>query len=467
MKSLLISGDRSGAGKTSITLGLAGLLAKDAVVQTYKVAMDYIDTSYLSGVTGRPSYNLDTFVQTDEELAGLFSYGADGADIGIVEGVRGLYEGRDSFTDVGSTAAIAKRFSLPTILVVDARSITRSAAALVKGFQAFDPDVRIKGVILNNTGGGHHVTKATEAIEYYCGIPVLGAVPRSPEMDLSMRHLGLVPFVEGMRDPGFAKTIEGIIRHVGAHVDLEAIKALAEDVTPEPNQVTGSLASRPAASRRIAVAFDEAFTFYYGELEAVLQSQGCDVVRFSPLHDTLPDADGYIFGGGYPEMFAEELSRNTAMREAIHAKAKAGIPIYAECGGLMYLTRSITLKKGWLGRSEDAAYPMCGVFAGDTVMPAGKTLRYVEGSAVLAGKTYPFKGHEFHYSGVVMDPGTRFVYTLSRGTGIIDGKDGVVFNNTLGSYTHLMPVSAKGILAEIFSAERGKQYIKADSPQTL
>ncbi|NLC91745.1 MAG: Ni-sirohydrochlorin a,c-diamide synthase, partial [Methanocorpusculum parvum] len=245
------------------------------------------------------------------------------------------------------------------------------------------------------------------------------------------------------------------------------IKALAEDVTPQPNQVTGSLASRPAASRRIAVAFDEAFTFYYGELEAVLQSQGCEVTKFSPLHDTLPEADGYIFGGGYPEMFAEELSRNTAMREAVLAKAKAGIPIYAECGGLMYLTRSITLKKGWLGRGEDTVCPMCGVFAGDTVMPAGKTLRYVEGSAVLSGNSYPFKGHEFHYSGVVMDPGTRFVYTLSRGTGIIDGKDGVVFNNTLGSYTHLMPVSAKGILAEIFSAERGKQYIKADSPQTL
>ncbi|MDO9523564.1 MAG: Ni-sirohydrochlorin a,c-diamide synthase [Methanocorpusculum sp.] len=467
MKSLLISGDRSGAGKTSITLGLAGLLSENSVVQTYKVAMDYIDTSYLSGVTGRPSYNLDTFVQTDEELSGLFSYGAKGADIGIVEGVRGLYEGRDSFTDVGSTASIAKRFSLPTILVIDARSITRSAAALVKGFQAFDPEVRIKGVILNNTGGGHHVQKATEAIEYYCGIPVLGAVPRSPEMDLSMRHLGLVPFVEGMRDPGFAKTIGAIIRHVGAHVDLDAIKALAEDVTPEPNRVTESLASRPKPTRKIAVAFDEAFTFYYGELESVLRSQGSEVTKFSPLHDTLPEADGYIFGGGYPEMFAEELSNNVLMREAILAKAKAGVPIYAECGGLMYLTRSITLKKGWMGKSEDATYPMCGVFAGDTVMPAGKTLRYVEGTAVLSGNSYPFKGHEFHYSGVVMDPDTRFTYSLSRGTGIIDGKDGVVFNNALGTYTHLMPVSAEGILREIFGEERGKQYIKADSPQTL
>ena len=466
MQSLLISGDRSGAGKTSITLGLAGLLSKTEVVQTYKVAMDYIDTSYLSGVTGRPSFNLDTFVQTDDQLAGLFSYGAKGADFGIVEGVRGLYEGRDSFTDVGSTASIAKRFCLPTILVVDARSITRSAAALVKGFQAFDPDVRIKGVILNNTGGGHHVTKATEAIEHYCGIPVLGAVPRSPVMDLSMRHLGLVPFVEGMQDPGFAKTIEGIIRHVGEHVDLDAIRSLAEDVTPQPNHVTESLASRPPTTKKIAVAFDEAFTFNYGELEAVLRSQGHDVVKFSPIRDDLPDADGYIFGGGYPELFADELSKNISMRASILAEAKKGTPIYAECGGLMYLTRSITLKKGWGERTEDTTYPMCGVFPGDTTMPVAKTLRYVEGVASLSGKSYPFRGHEFHYSGVVMDPDTRFAYSLSRGTGIINGKDGAVFKNALGSYTHLMPVSAGDILEQVFGERKEKQYIKADSPQT-
>jgi cobyrinic acid a,c-diamide synthase len=467
MKSLLISGDRSGAGKTSITLGLAGLIARNEEVQTYKVAMDYIDTSYLSGVTGRPSYNLDTFVQSDEEMSGLFSYGAKGADFGIVEGVRGLFEGRDAFTDIGSTASIAKRFDLPTILVIDARSITRSAAAIVKGFQAFDPDVRIKGVILNNTGGGQHVQKAKDAIEYYCGIPVFGAVPRSPDMNLSMRHLGLVPFREGMRNPDFAKVIDAVIRHVSEHVDIDAIKNVAEDCTPPENSVAKSLSSRPKPDKKIAVAYDEAFTFYYGELDAVLRSQGCETVRFSPIHDSLPEADGYIFGGGYPELFPSELAENATMREAILTKARSGTPIYAECGGLIYLTRSLTLKKGWDKYLKDTKYPMCGVFAGDTTMPAGKTLRYVEGTADLGGKSYPFKGHEFHYSGVKMDADTHFAYTLSRGTGIAKGNDGVVFNNAIGSYTHMMPVSSGDILAEIFGNRIEKHYLKADSPRTL
>ena len=466
MKSFLISGDRSGAGKTSITIGLAGLISESGIVQTYKVAMDYIDTSYLSGVTGRPSYNLDTFVQSDEEISGLFSYGAKGADFGIVEGVRGLYEGRDAFTDIGSTASIAKRFSLPTILVIDARSITRSAAALVKGFQAFDKDVRIKGVILNNTGGGQHVQKAKDAIEYYCGIPVFGAVPRSLDMNLSMRHLGLVPFREGMENPEFAKTIHGVIRHVSENVDIDAIKSIAEDVTPEPNSVTGSLSSNPKPEKKIGIAFDEAFTFYYGELEAVLRSRGYEIIRFSPVHDALPDADGYIFGGGYPELFANELAENASMRESILEEAKSGTPIYAECGGLMYLTRSLTIKKGWREYSQDTTYPMCGVFAGDTVMPAKKTLQYVEGAAILGGISYPFKGHEFHYSGITMDNYAKFAYSLSRGTGISNGNDGVVFNNAVGSYTHLMPVSSGEILAEIFCPERKKDYLNADSTRT-
>lgn len=450
MKSFLISGDRSGAGKTSIALALASLLSREATVQTYKVAMDYIDTSYLAGVTGRPAYNLDTFVQSDEQMAGLFAYGANGADYGVVEGVRGLFEGQDAFSDIGSTASIAKRFGLPVILVINARSITRSAAAIVMGFQMFDPEVNIAGVILNNTGPGQHVKKATEAIEHYCHIPVLGAVPRSEEMELSMRHLGLVPFREGVGDGEFAKRIEKITEHVGAHVNLEAIKAAARDVTPEANETARMLASAPAPQKTIAVAFDEAFNFYYGELTAVLASLGMRTIYFSPIHDTLPEADGYIFGGGYPELFAKELAENAAMLKAVHEKAEAGVPIYAECGGLMYLTRSISLQKGWRGIAEDAVYPMCGVFAGDTKMPVKKTLRYVEGTALLNGKSFAVKGHEFHYSGTVMDEDAEYAYTITRGTGIIEGKDGIVAKRAVGAYTHLMPVATREMLREIF-----------------
>ncbi len=453
MKSLLISGDRSGAGKTSVTLAIAGLLSRESVVQTYKVAMDYIDTSYLAGVTHRPSYNLDTFVQTAEETSGLFSYGSSGADYGIVEGVRGLYEGLEALTDVGSTASIAKRFGLPVVLVINARSITRSAAALVKGFQAFDPDVRIKGVILNNVMGARHVQKAKTAIEEYCGIPVLGAVPRQPEMELAMRHLGLVPYREGSENAEFHERIEVITDVIGEYVDIDAVRALAEDVTPVPNAVTGFLQRTPGTGKKIAVAYDEAFNFYYGELAAVLGGLGAEVVRFSPIHDRLPDADGYIFGGGYPELYPAELEANDSLREAVRETAKNDVPIYAECGGLMYLTRSIAFPDGWQNHSPGDRYAMCGVFAGDTRMPVKKSLGYVTGTASLPGGEFSFRGHEFHYSAVTMDADARYRYALSRGNGIAGGKDGAMVHHTLGAYTHLMPVSSRAILGSFFGLE--------------
>ncbi len=450
MKAFLVSGDRSGAGKTSITLALAAILAREETVQTYKVAMDYIDTSYLAGVTGRPAYNLDSVVQTDEEMAGLFAFGAEGAGYGVVEGVRGLFEGRDAFSDAGSTAAVARRFGLPVILVLNARSITRSAAAVVMGFQHFDPEVHIAGVILNNTGPGRHVEKAKAAIEYYCGVPVLGAVPRSDDMSLSMRHLGLVPFREGLSDAEFSRRLERLIAHVEAHVDMDAVRSAAKEVFPEQNAVSRMLSSPVPAVKTVAVAVDEAFNFYYGELDAVLGSIGCRVIPFSPIHDVLPEADGYIFGGGYPELFARELAENSGMRDAVRRKAEEGVPMYAECGGLMYLCRSISLKKGWRDVDRDGVYPMCGVFAGDAVMPAVKTLGYVEGTAVVGGVHMPVRGHEFHYSGVAMDEGAVYAYRLSRGAGVEKGQDGVVYKRALGAYTHQMPVAAREFFKEVF-----------------
>ncbi len=197
MKQILITGDRSGSGKTSITLALSALLSKKNRVQTFKVGMDYIDPSYLSAVSKRPCRNLDSFTLSDTQIRDIFQYGCRDADIAIVEGVRGLYEGAEALDDTGSTASVAKALNLPVVLVVSAQSITRSAAALVKGFQEFDRDVHIAGVILNNIKGGSHKEKAVSAIEHYCGIPVIGAIPRMEEMQLAMRHLGLVPYREG------------------------------------------------------------------------------------------------------------------------------------------------------------------------------------------------------------------------------------------------------------------------------
>ncbi len=226
MKQILITGDCSGSGKTSITLALAALLSKKNRVQTFKVGMDYIDPSYLSAATGRPCRNLDSFTLSDIQIHEIFQYGCRTADIAIVEGVRGLYEGAEALNDSGSTASVAKSLNLPVVLVVSAQSITRSAAALVKGFQEFDRDIHIAGVILNNIKGKSHKEKAITAIEHYCGIPVIGAIPRMDEMQLAMRHLGLVPYREGAGRGDFDARIATITNMIEHYVDLEGFQKL-------------------------------------------------------------------------------------------------------------------------------------------------------------------------------------------------------------------------------------------------
>ena len=443
MKAILITGDRSGSGKTSITLALTALLAKDLKVQTFKVGMDYIDPSYLAAVSGRPCRNLDSFTLNNAQLRDIFRFGCRGADIALVEGVRGLYEGAEALGDTGSTAAIAKGLDLPVILVVSAQSITRSAAAIVKGFQSFDPGVRITGVILNNIKGGSHKAKAVTAIEHYCGVPVIGAIPRMEEMQLAMRHLGLVPYREGSGRGDFDARIATITDMIGRYVDLDRLRSLMTDIPDSGNEPT-LFDHHPPGDVRIGVALDEAFNFYYADLPDILATLGAGIVPFSPVHDRLPDADGYIIGGGYPELFTCELESNDRMREAMRETSRNGTPIYAECGGLMYLTERMMLKKDWQGREDDHQSEMCGVFIGETRMPARRVVSYVEGTCDVNSPMGPaqFRGHEFHYSEVVLPPDTRFAYHLSRGVGILDNRDGAIVNNTIGSYTHLHPVAS-------------------------
>jgi cobyrinic acid a,c-diamide synthase len=452
MRQILITGDRSGSGKTSITLALTALLSKKHTVQTFKVGMDYIDPSYLSAVSGRPCRNLDSFTLSDAQIRDIFRFGCRGADMAIVEGVRGLYEGADALTDVGSTAAIAKTLDLPVILVVSAQSITRSSAAIVRGFQSFDPEIRIAGVILNNIKGGSHKAKATTAIEHYCGVPVIGAIPRMDEMQLAMRHLGLVPYREGSGRGDFDARIAAITEMIGQYVDLGRFESLMKE-SPVPRVTSRTFDPSPERDVKIGVALDEAFNFYYADLFDLLHALGADYIPFSPVHDRLPEADGYIIGGGYPELFIRELEANEGMREAIRETSQNSVPVYAECGGLMYLTGSMTLKEGWQGSAADQTAAMCGVFGGETRMPARRVVSYVEGSAGAGsplGKS-SFRGHEFHYSDVVLDRDTRFAYRLSRGVGIRDNLDGAVVNNTLGSYTHLHPVASAGMFRHFVS----------------
>jgi len=458
MRQILITGDRSGSGKTSITLALAALLAKERRIQTFKVGMDYIDPSYLSAVSGRPCRNLDSYTLSDPQIRDIFRFGCRGADMALVEGVRGLYEGAEALNDTGSTAAIAKTLNLPVILVVSAQSITRSSAAIVKGFQSFDPEIRIAGVILNNIKGGTHKTKATTAIEHYCGVPVIGAIPRMEEMQLAMRHLGLVPYREGSGRGDFDIRIETITELIGQYVDLDRFVSLMEERDLH-REKSPAFDTAPVRDVKIGIALDEAFNFYYADLFDILHSLGAEYIPFSPVHDRLPAADGYIIGGGYPELFIRELEANDRMREALREVSKNGTPIYAECGGLMYLTEKMTLKKGWQGSAADQSSAMCGVFAGETRMPARRVVSYVEGSSDAGSPMgrASFRGHEFHYSDVALDHTTRFAYRLFRGTGIRDNLDGALVHNTLGSYTHLHPVASTGMFRHFADLCREKR----------
>lgn len=452
MKSFLIAGDRSGSGKTSVTLALSALLSADRTVQTFKVGMDYIDPSYLTGVTGRPCRNLDGYVMSPEEVRAVYAHGCRGADIAVVEGVRGLFEGAEALTDLGSTAAIAKQLDLPVVLVVNARSITRSAAAIVKGFLAFDPDVDIRGVILNNVTGTRHQEKAVRAIEHYCGIPVVGTIPRTEEMELAMRHLGLVPYREGQEHGEFLDRIEAVKRMIAGHVDLDALLALAREGEP---LVENTIYAARDPDVRVGVALDEAFNFYYADLFDVIASCGAEVVPFSPVHDRLPEADGYILGGGSPELFGAELEANTAVREGLFEVSRNGVPVYAECGGLIYLTERMVLAPGFAGSGE--TYDLAGVFSGEARMPGRRMLGYVVGTSAAASPVGAsvFKGHEFHYSSVDLAPETRYAYRLSRGSGIREGLDGAVRDRTIGSYTHLHPVTSRGMFAHFVDCCRG------------
>ena len=443
MKSFLITGDRSGSGKTSITLGISAVLALEYKVQPFKVAMDYIDPSYLTGVTGRMCRNLDSYVMSEEQLRASYDNARADADIAVIEGVRGLYEGSDALADTGSTAEVAKMLDQNVIMVLNARSITRSAAAIVKGFCDFDPAIKIKGIILNQIISENHKEKATIAIEKTTGIPVIGAIPRYEKMGLTMRHLGLIPYLEGKGDAEFIKRVDKVAEIVGNNVDMDALLSIAGDI-PSPSKKPDIFRAKTDCDIKVGVAVDEAFNFYYNDIFDILPSLGAEVVRFSPIHDRLPDADGYIFGGGYPEMFAKELEANDKMREAVREVSRNGTPIYAECGGLIYLTDEIVLKEGWEGRTADETYALAGVFKGKTRMPTKRVIGYVNGvsdsrSPMGAGT---FSGHEFHHSDVILADDTHYSYRLSRGKGIKDGLDGAVSHNTLASYTHLHPVAS-------------------------
>ncbi len=442
MPRLILAGDRSSAGKTTISTGLMSILHESGLkVQPFKVGLDYIDPSYHSLVTGRQGGNLDGFLMSGEAIVEAFQHSAEGADIAIIEGVRGLYEGLEAVSDVGSTAQIAKILKAPVILVVDAQSITRSTAAIVKGYKDFDRGISFKGVILNKVGSERHAEKARTAIEKYTGVEVLGAIPRNKGMSLTMRHLGLIPAREGASRVGdFEARISKIKAIIKEHVNIDRLVEIAKAAPRLKARKQSIFIKENDAGVRIGVALDEAFNFYYKDNVDLLTLKGAEVVYFSPLHDReIPDVDGLMIGGGYPEFFAGELSDNSSMRKSIAEASANGMPIYAECGGMMYLVRALEDENG-------KRYDMVGAMDGVASMKHIRHIGYVAGQfekdTPIGAKGSFFKGHEFHYS-IITDipPDARFAYRMDRGIGIKDGMDGMMVNNTLGSYTHLHAAS--------------------------
>jgi cobyrinic acid a,c-diamide synthase len=434
MDRLLVSAAHKSSGKTTVTLGLcAAFGAQGLVVQPFKKGPDYIDPMWLARAAGRPCSNLDPHLTEDAALVRGFCERLAGADLAIVEGNKGLYDGL-ALDGSNSNAALARRLGLPVLLVIDARGMTRGIAPLILGYQAFERDIRIGGVVLNRVGGSRHEAKLRAVIEHYTDVPVLGAMAEDERLAMTERHLGLRPCAE-VDDA--RERVLAIGRIVAAQVDLARVRALAASAGPLPE------ASATAPSRvrppdlRIGIARDRAFGFYYPNDLAALEAAGAELVPIDTLHDQrLPVMDGLFIGGGFPETSMDALEANVALRDAIREAIESGLPTYAECGGLMYLARSIT----WQGRTAR----MVGAIPGDAVMHARPVGRgYVQ---LQATEQMPWggdadevlRGHEFHHSSLDnLDPGIAFAYHVQRGHGVDGARDGVLVHNLLASYAHL------------------------------
>ncbi|MFF3321633.1 cobyrinate a,c-diamide synthase [Streptomyces sp. NPDC002889] len=394
---LVIAAPSSGSGKTTVATGLmAAFVEAGLAVSPHKVGPDYIDPGYHTLAAGRPGRNLDSYLCGTDLIAPLFAHGAAGCDVAVVEGVMGLYDGASGQGELASTAQIAKLLRAPVVLVVDASSQSRSVAALVHGFASWDPQVRLGGVILNKVGSDRHESLLREALAE-SGVPVLGALRREDRVGTPSRHLGLVPVAE--RRVEALDAVAAMAQQVRAGCDMEGLLALARSAPPLPDAPWEPVAERAHGGRRpvVAVAGGAAFTFSYAEHVELLAAAGADVVTFDPLRDEqLPDGTaGLVIGGGFPEVYAPELSANEPLRKAVAALARSGAPVAAECAGLLYLARSLDGK------------PMCGVLDADARMSGRLTLGYREAVAVgdspLAAAGTRLRGHEFHRT--VLEPG--------------------------------------------------------------
>jgi len=452
MSHLFVSAAHKSSGKTTLTLGLCRALRKRGLkVQAFKKGPDYIDPIWHGRASGRPSYNLDFHMMREAEIIDLFARQAATSDIALIEGNKGLYDGMD-LEGSNCNAALAKLLQAPVVLVLDTVGMTRGIAPLILGYQAFDRDVEIAGIILNKVGGPRHEAKLRAVIERYTNTPVLGAVRQDARLGIAERHLGLIPGNESVE----AETrIETIAERVAEQVDLDALLALAHGAKrPAITRSVPEAASH--AGLRLAYAADRAFGFYYQEDLDTLRAAGVELIPLDTLRDAaLPVVDGLLIGGGFPEMFITELAANETLRREIRMAIDNGLPVYAECGGLMYLSRSL--------RWQERSGAMVGVVPGDVVMdtrPVGRGYAVLEeaGTAPWAPHGRAIPAHEFHYSRLEHLPEQSvYAYRVLRGQGIEREQDGFVHRNMLASYCHRRGSGELGWIApflDLVSAQR-------------
>lgn len=438
IKGLVIAATKSGSGKTTVTLGLLAALAKRGLkVAPFKVGPDFIDPGHHSAITGATSTNLDGWMLSQQYNMDAFARRSRGREIAVVEGVMGLFDGYDGRSEAGSTAQMAKWLGLPVLLVVDAGSMARSAAALVQGFERFDRELAYAGVVFNNIGSPRHMAYLTDAMADHVAMPCLGGIIRNDRIRMPERHLGLVTredhALSGSQVAHLAEVIE-------KSVELDRLLSLLPDITVSPPPRRPVAASDTQQKVRIGVARDNAFCFYYPDNFEILSAAGAELIEFSPISDPdLPgELDGLYLGGGYPELFADQLARNERMRTRIREKSRQGMPIYAECGGFMYLCRKI-------GDTRGKVFPMAGCFPFDTRMqPRLRSLGYrqvtLRQPTIIGPAGLAARGHEFHYSTIdspTAPASTDRAFTVSARAGDSQPAAGYRVNRTLGSYIHL------------------------------
>lgn len=439
---IVISGLRGGSGKTILSVILNAIWRKHGLsIAPFKKGPDYIDAGWLALAAGRPCHNLDLFMMRPDQALRSFISHSSGSDIAVIEGNRGLYDGVDAEGSY-STAELSKLISSPIIIVVDCAKVTGTVAAMVRGCQLLDTRVMISGVVLNNVGSYRQESVIRSAVERRCGIPVLGAIPRVPEDPFPERHMGLTPFQEHKETEDAIATV---LRIGEDCLDLDGIREVAErasgiDATEgELSSQCADISYRP----RIGVIRDSAFQFYYPENLEELTLNGADILEVSALTEAgLPEIDALYIGGGFPETHAIALADNRHFRNSLLKAIEEGLPVYAECGGLMYLGDSIYMDNRFY--EMVGALPM--VFALEKRPQAhGYTIVEVTGDNPYFKKGSTMRGHEFHYSRLVEFKGadrTSMVFTLKRGKGIRNGMDGITYKNVFASYTHLHAIGA-------------------------